>query len=190
MADVERYVMPRPTDIVRWQHAAGSEFNPAIVTQKGRSAISVMVFPSESRFPIPKGGVLHVTDPRAKTLVAVGDGLWDYTEEHLAFLGVMDRVSGMLVKMQEMSDQSQWLSANSVKALSLEARLSELQTHLESAIASQSESLDAYLNQVLNGFKDGIKSRLLELEARIAALAESTALEERIKQLEEAFLNR
>lgn len=173
----KEYVMPRPTDIVRWQHVPGSEFNPAVVTQRGRSAISIMVFPPESRFGTPKSGVLHVSDPRAKTLVSVGDGLWDYTEEHLNFLGVMDRVSAMLGKMEAMKDRSQWMEAHVVQTTVMDARLADLRTDLETMISTQSESFDAYINQVLNGLKDGFKTRFSDIEGRI-------------KQLEDAFLNR
>lgn len=76
------FVMPKPAAVVVWKNAPAAEENFAIVTHVGRHAISLIVFPSESRVGIPKDSVRHVADPRNAALGISGDyGVWDYTEE-------------------------------------------------------------------------------------------------------------
>ena len=66
---------------VLWFHVPGGEPSPAIVTRAGRDACDVIVFPPESRVGVPKSGVLHVNDPRARTMISPENGFWDFTNE-------------------------------------------------------------------------------------------------------------
>jgi hypothetical protein len=85
-----KFVMPRPTALVLWRHVIGGTPSPAAVTQVGRDAISVMIFPPDSRAGVPKDAVMHISDPRARTLVSPESGLWDYPPEYSA---ILDRLS-------------------------------------------------------------------------------------------------
>jgi hypothetical protein len=68
--------------MVLWRHTPDGEAYPAVVTSAGRSAISVMVFPPDSRGGLPKTGVLHAGDPRLKGHTPDADaGCWDFTDE-------------------------------------------------------------------------------------------------------------
>jgi hypothetical protein len=81
------YEMPRPPmGLVHWFNAPGVEPTPAIVTGIGRSAIAVALVPTDSRVVLPKDGVMHVSDPRAKTAANPESGFWDFTPEHKALM--------------------------------------------------------------------------------------------------------
>ncbi|SIO37889.1 hypothetical protein SAMN05444166_4225 [Singulisphaera sp. GP187] len=81
-AEPPKYVSPRPPAVVLWRNAPGGDAYPAIVTQVGRHAISVMLFPPESRVGVPKDGVRHVGDPWNKQHgINADSGVWDYTDE-------------------------------------------------------------------------------------------------------------
>jgi hypothetical protein len=78
------FVMPKPPAIVVWRNAPGGETSYAMVTKLGRYAISVMIFPPESRVGVPKDGVRFIDDPWNKTQGINADtGIWEYTEETL-----------------------------------------------------------------------------------------------------------
>lgn len=134
------YVMPRPTDIVRWQHAPGAEFHPAIVTQHGRSGISVMVFASDTRVATPKSGVLHVSDPRVKQLITVIDGLWDFTPEHLEFATLKETVSELISQMSKLNDRIYWWESKGARSLEVEAKLTELGKLVEDRLKKLEEA--------------------------------------------------
>lgn len=70
-------------EAVLWRHVPGDEPAAAIVTKVGRDAISVIIFPTESRAGVPKDGVRHSTDPQFVTMRNEG-GCWDYTAERAA----------------------------------------------------------------------------------------------------------
>lgn len=76
------YVMPKPLDTVVWSNAPGGESYYALVTKVGRNAISLMVFPTESRVGVPKESVRFISDPwNAKNGVNADAGVWDFTDE-------------------------------------------------------------------------------------------------------------
>ena len=76
------FVMPKPPAVVVWRNAPGGETSFAIVTKYGRNAISVMIFPPESRVGVPKDGVRFTDDPWNKTQgINADSGIWEYTEE-------------------------------------------------------------------------------------------------------------
>ena len=78
------FVMPKPPTLVVWRNAPGGEPTNAIVTAVGRHAISVMLFPPESRVGVPKDGVRYKGDPWNLTQGVNSDsGIWEYTEETL-----------------------------------------------------------------------------------------------------------
>jgi hypothetical protein len=87
-AKPEAYRMPKPPAVVVWRHVPGGEPVNAVVTKVGRTAISVMLFPPDSRVGVPKEAVMHVSDPRVKTLVSPESGVWDYEESHKLLLAV------------------------------------------------------------------------------------------------------
>lgn len=182
--DFAHYVMPRPTDIVRWQHAPGAEFHPAIVTQKGRSGISVMVFASGTRVATPKDGVLHVSDPRVKQLITVVDGLWDFTPEHLELTALKEAVSELFIQGGKLNDRVYWWESKGAKALEVEARLSEF----EKRISDKSARIADIVDERLRGFYE-VKDREFKkiIDERFKELNQ---IEDRLKRLEEAFLAR
>lgn len=77
------YVMPRPPAVVVWRNAPGGETNFAIVTKYGRSAISLLIFPSESRVGVPRDGVRFALDPALKGQAFADSGIWEFTEESI-----------------------------------------------------------------------------------------------------------
>lgn len=80
-AQPPKYTMPTPTPVVVWSNAPGGEAVYGIVTKVGRRAISLMLFPSESRVGVPKDSVRHVGDPDNKAQANSDSGVWDYTDE-------------------------------------------------------------------------------------------------------------
>lgn len=195
--DFAQYVMPRPTDIVRWQHAPGAEFHPAIVTQRGRSGISVMVFAPGTRVATPKDGVLHVSDPRVKQLITVVDGLWDFTQEYLDLAALKEAVSELFVQGGKLNDRVYWWESKGAKALEVEARLSEFEKKINeglkaidkgSKVAEFTSLVIKILDERLQGFYE-VQGRDLHkiLDDRFKPFQQ---IEERLKRLEEAFLAR
>ena len=79
--------------LVLWRHTPDGEASPAAVTRVGQNAIAVMIFPPDSRAGIPKDGVMHVSDPRAKTLAQPDAGLWDYTDETKLLMRLADALA-------------------------------------------------------------------------------------------------
>lgn len=77
----EKYAMPTPPAVVVWRNCPGGDPANAIVTKLGRSAISVMLFPPDSRVGVPKDGVRFVDDPANKANGNSDSGVWDYTDE-------------------------------------------------------------------------------------------------------------
>lgn len=78
------FVMPRPPAVVVWRNAPGGESLFAVVTKYGRNAVSLMIFPPESRAGIPKDSVRFVDDPWNRINgVSADSGVWEYTEETL-----------------------------------------------------------------------------------------------------------
>lgn len=195
--DFAQYVMPRPTDIVRWQHAPGAEFHPAIVTQRGRSGISVMVFAPGTRVATPKDGVLHVSDPRVKQLITVVDGLWDFTQEHLDLAALKEAVSELFVQGGKLNDRVYWWESKGAKSLEVEARLSGFEKKIDeglkaidkgSRIAEITGMISRLLDEKLQGFYE-VKEREFHksIDERFKSFQQ---IEERLKRLEEAFLAR
>lgn len=73
--------MPKAPPVVIWRNAPNAEPNYAIVTRYGRSAISVMIFPPDSRVGVPRDGVRFLEDP-INRLQGIGEGgIWEYTDE-------------------------------------------------------------------------------------------------------------
>lgn len=92
------YEMPQPPPVVVWRDAPGGESNYAIVTKYGRSAISVMIFPPDSRVGVPKDGVRFIDDP-ANRRTGVGDaGIWEYTSETNLILDLQKRLASFSTK--------------------------------------------------------------------------------------------
>lgn len=75
------FVMPKPPAVVLWRNAPGGESNYAIVTKYGKSAVSLLIFPSESRGGVPKDGVRFHLDPALKGQAFSDAGVWEYTPE-------------------------------------------------------------------------------------------------------------
>jgi hypothetical protein len=69
---------------VVWRNARGGESNFAIVTKFGRSAISVMIFPPDSRVGVPKDGVRFIDDPMNRNQNQSDSGIWEFTSDSLA----------------------------------------------------------------------------------------------------------
>ncbi len=69
-------------DTVLWSHAPGSDVAPAVVTAVGPFAISVTIFPENSRGGLPRDGVRHVSDPALAKLQSEA-GVWRHTERTL-----------------------------------------------------------------------------------------------------------
>lgn len=76
-----KQLMPTPPAIVAWSNAPGGEKTYAMVTKVGRSAISVLVFPPDSRAGTPKDSVRYIGDPLLKSQLDSDSGVWDYTDE-------------------------------------------------------------------------------------------------------------
>ena len=76
-----KYQMPTPPAVVVWRNAPGGEPNYAVVTKVGRQAVSLMIFPTDSRVGVPKDGVRFVGDPDNRHLALSDAGVWDYTDE-------------------------------------------------------------------------------------------------------------
>jgi hypothetical protein len=94
--DPEVFQMPIPTiGLVVWRHTPDSEPYAAVVTKRGKTAISVMVFPPDSRGGLPKDGVLHINDPRLKGTQASPDsGCWDFTDATKELKALVDSLGG------------------------------------------------------------------------------------------------
>lgn len=75
-------------DPVQWRYSPNGEPAAAIVTHVGRHAVSVMVFPPESRVGVPKEGVRHSSDPQLPKLAQNDGGVWDYTRLHRLIVGL------------------------------------------------------------------------------------------------------
>lgn len=66
---------------VLWKHSTASpDPAAAIVTRVSPDAISVLIFPTESRAGIPKDAVRHADDPANDTLISDA-GVWEQTED-------------------------------------------------------------------------------------------------------------
>lgn len=76
-----KYVMPKPAPVVSWRNAPGGDESIAVVTKVGRNAISLMLFPPDSRAGVPKESVRHVGDPDLKGQINSDSGAWDFTDE-------------------------------------------------------------------------------------------------------------
>ena len=87
----EKFVMPPAPTVVLWRHAPGGEASPAAVTKVGKQALSLMIFPPDSRVGVPKDGVRFIDDPFLKANVTDG-GVWDYTDEHKLLMTVAARM--------------------------------------------------------------------------------------------------
>lgn len=77
-----KYEMPKVYlgQIVLWRHGRqANEPAPAIVTRVGMNAVSVIIFPTESKVGITRDGVRYCTDPALAT-VQSDAGVWDYTD--------------------------------------------------------------------------------------------------------------
>lgn len=85
------YRMPTPPAIVIWRNAPGDDAAaPAAVTKRGKSAVSLMVFPPDSRVGVPKDAVRFIDDPIVKKSgINPSDGVWDYTPEYRLLLSVV-----------------------------------------------------------------------------------------------------
>lgn len=82
MSPTKSFEMPRVHlgQIVLWRHARqASEPAPAIVTRVGQQALSVIIFPTESKVGITRDGVRHCTDPALATIQSDA-GVWEYTD--------------------------------------------------------------------------------------------------------------
>lgn len=78
-----KWKMPRPGALVVWRNAPGAAPVHAVVTQIGRNAINVMIFPPDSKVGIPKDSVRHVDDPWNKQYGINADaGCWEHTDEY------------------------------------------------------------------------------------------------------------
>lgn len=75
------YAMPKPSPVVVWRNAPNGDPTFAIVTKFGKSAVSLMLFPPDSRAGIPRDGVRHVGDPQCKVRIDSDSGVWDFTDE-------------------------------------------------------------------------------------------------------------
>ena len=67
-------------DIVTW-YPYGEESKqsePAIVTQIGSRTIGLHIFVENSRTPVYKDGVRHISDPDAKRAEFIESGAWDH----------------------------------------------------------------------------------------------------------------
>ena len=91
-AKPDKFVMPPAPSVVLWRHAPGGEPSPAAVTKVGKQAISVLIFPPDSRIGVPKDGVRFADDPFLKANVTDG-GIWDYTPEHKLLLSLVTRMT-------------------------------------------------------------------------------------------------
>lgn len=84
-----KYVMPTPPSVVVWRSSAGDDPCNAVVTRPGKTGISVMLFPPESRACVPKDGVRYIGDPQNKIHTDSSSGVWDYTNEHKALMNLL-----------------------------------------------------------------------------------------------------
>lgn len=95
----EKYVPPRPPQVVLWFPSPGMVATSAIVTRMGRDAIDVAVIVPDSRSVLPKDGVKYIGDPRIKTNGYDPEvGLWDYTDESKQ---LMELVSEFLIPSEK-----------------------------------------------------------------------------------------
>jgi hypothetical protein len=90
------FEMPRPPAVVVWRNTPGGESNFAIVTKYGRSAISVLIFPSESRVGVPKDGVRFHADPALKGQAFADSGIWEFTEESLLLRTLVSQAENLV----------------------------------------------------------------------------------------------
>lgn len=195
------YKMPRPTTIVQWQHAPGGEFSPAIVTRVGRTAISVMVFPTESRVGVPKDGVSHVSDPRAKTMVAPESGLWDFTEEYRVVQKLVEAVEKMGTELEVFVHNLQsYMERHSQAHAELATEIVDLRDSIASGISQPSGPVNDSADIPKYGRLDDLARRVEQWEQGLAALKDHVETQvppddrlirdfmERVKNLEEAYL--
>lgn len=88
------FQMPTPGSLVIWFAAPGGDACVAAVTKIGRRAISVMLFPPDSRVGQPKDSVRHVDDPWNKIYdINPDSGVWDFTPEHKLLLSVVGKTN-------------------------------------------------------------------------------------------------
>lgn len=93
------WTMPRPGALVLWQNAPGGGSCFAVVTQVGRNAINVMLFPPDSRLGIPKDSVRHVDDPWNLVHGVNADaGVWDHTDADKEFAALKRTVADMVIR--------------------------------------------------------------------------------------------
>lgn len=195
------YKMPCPTTIVQWQHAPGGEFSPAIVTRVGRTAISVMVFPTESRVGVPKDGVSHVSDPRAKTMVAPESGLWDFTEEYRVVQKLVEAVERMGTELEVFVHNLQsYMERHSQAHAELATEIIDLRDSIASGTSQAIGPVNDSVDIPKYGRLDDLARRVEQWEQGFAALKEYIEtmvppddqlvrdFMERVKNLEEAYL--
>lgn len=77
----KKYRMPMPSPVVVWRNAPGGGSCIAVVTNVGSNAISLMLFPPDSRVGIPKDSVRYVGDPDVSRHVNSDSGVWEETDE-------------------------------------------------------------------------------------------------------------
>lgn len=88
-----QYEMPVPPPVVVWRNAPGGEPNYAIVTKYGRHAVSLMIFPPESRVGVPKDGVRFIDDPHLRLNALTDSGIWEYTDETKLIQDLKSRIA-------------------------------------------------------------------------------------------------
>jgi hypothetical protein len=73
-----------------WRHSPGHAATAAQVTRVGREAVSLILFPPDSRGGVVKDGVRFIGDPELPRLAHNDTGCWDYTARQKLVNVVLD----------------------------------------------------------------------------------------------------